>query len=322
VTHEDPTVHDRVIVRRLEEQEITKGGHHHPGHGQGESQSRAGRRRGATARSWRTGPLRKLEVRKGTAFSFPSTPEPTSRSTVRSTSSCARTMSSRSSRAKGEQPWQPKRSASTRSASADPERGEHAGQCGAGHARPRAANVVLEKSWGSPTVTKDGVTVAKEIELENRFENMGRADGQGGGVEDLRRRRRRHDHRDRLGQAIFREGLKLVAAGHNPMELKRGIDHAVARVVENLEKQSKKTRAGRTSPRSARSRPMARRRSARSSRGDGEGRQGRRDHRRGSEVDGDQPGGGRGHAVRPRLLSPYFVTDAERMEWCSRTRRS
>jgi chaperonin GroEL len=107
---------------------------------------------------------------------------------------------------------------------------------------PRGRNVVIEKSWGAPTVTKDGVTVAKEIELENKFENMGAqmvkevasktSDAAGDGTTTA----------TVLAQAIFREGSKLVAAGHNPMEIKRGIDAAVARVIESLEKQSKPTK--------------------------------------------------------------------------------
>ncbi len=107
---------------------------------------------------------------------------------------------------------------------------------------PKGRNVVIEKSWGSPTVTKDGVTVAKEIELENRFENMGAqmvrevasktSDTAGDGTTTA----------TVLAQAIFREGSKLVAAGHNPMEIKRGIDAAVARVIENLVKLSKPTK--------------------------------------------------------------------------------
>jgi len=106
---------------------------------------------------------------------------------------------------------------------------------------PRGRNVVIEKSWGAPTVTKDGVTVAKEIELENKFENMGAqmvkevasktSDAAGDGTTTA----------TVLAQSIFREGSKLVAAGHNPMELKRGIDAAVAKVTEQLEKQSKST---------------------------------------------------------------------------------
>src|SRR5438105_3243299 len=98
---------------------------------------------------------------------------------------------------------------------------------------PRGRNVVIEKSWGAPTVTKDGVTVAKEIELENRFENMGAqmvkevasktSDVAGDGTTTA----------TVLAQAIFREGSKMVAAGHNPMEIKRGIDHAVTKIVDN-----------------------------------------------------------------------------------------
>jgi chaperonin GroEL len=107
---------------------------------------------------------------------------------------------------------------------------------------PRGRNVMLEKSWGPPTVTKDGVTVAKEIELEDEFENLGAkmvrevasktSDVAGDGTTTA----------TVLAQAIFREGTKMVAAGMNPMDLKRGIDKAVAVLVENLGKQSKKTR--------------------------------------------------------------------------------
>ncbi len=107
---------------------------------------------------------------------------------------------------------------------------------------PRGRNVVIEKSWGAPTVTKDGVTVAKEIELENKFENMGAqmvkevasktSDNAGDGTTTA----------TVLAQSIFREGSKLVAAGHNPMELKRGIDVAVAKLIEGLKAQSKPTK--------------------------------------------------------------------------------
>ncbi len=106
---------------------------------------------------------------------------------------------------------------------------------------PRGRNVILEKSWGSPTITKDGVTVAKEIELEDKFENMGAqmvkevasktSDMAGDGTTTA----------TILAQAIYREGAKLVAAGHNPMALKRGIDKAVETVVEELKKLSKPT---------------------------------------------------------------------------------
>ena len=106
---------------------------------------------------------------------------------------------------------------------------------------PKGRNVVIEKSFGSPTITKDGVTVAKEIELENRFENMGAqmvkevasktSDVAGDGTTTA----------TVLAQAIYREGAKLVAAGHNPMEIKRGIDKAVTSVVGELKKLSKST---------------------------------------------------------------------------------
>jgi len=107
---------------------------------------------------------------------------------------------------------------------------------------PRGNNVVLGKSWGSPTVTKDGVTVAKEIELENKFENMGAqmvkevasktSDVAGDGTTTA----------TLLAQAIFNEGQKLVAAGSNPMSLKRGIDKGVAAVVAELKQLSKPTK--------------------------------------------------------------------------------
>ena len=106
---------------------------------------------------------------------------------------------------------------------------------------PKGRNVVIEKSFGAPTITKDGVTVAKEIELENRFENMGAqmvkevasktSDVAGDGTTTA----------TVLAQAIYREGSKLVAAGHNPMEIKRGIEKAVSTVVEELKKISKPT---------------------------------------------------------------------------------
>jgi chaperonin GroEL len=107
---------------------------------------------------------------------------------------------------------------------------------------PKGRNVVIEKSFGSPTITKDGVTVAKEIELENKFENMGAqmvrevasktSDVAGDGTTTA----------TVLAQAIYREGSKMVAAGHNPMEIKRGIEKAVEFVIEKLEKLSKPTK--------------------------------------------------------------------------------
>src|SRR6187549_2077453 len=104
---------------------------------------------------------------------------------------------------------------------------------------PKGRNVVLDKSFGAPRITKDGVTVAKEIELQDKFENMG--------AQMLRAvASRTHDHAGDgtttatvLAQAIVREGMKSVAAGINPMDLKRGIDLAVLRVVEDLAARSK-----------------------------------------------------------------------------------
>jgi chaperonin GroEL len=107
---------------------------------------------------------------------------------------------------------------------------------------PRGRNVILEKSWGSPTVTKDGVTVAKEIELEDKLANMGAqmvkevasktSDVAGDGTTTA----------TVLAQAIYNEGARLVAAGHNPMDIKRGIDAAVIKIVEALKEQSKPTK--------------------------------------------------------------------------------
>jgi len=104
---------------------------------------------------------------------------------------------------------------------------------------PKGRNVVIDKSFGSPLITKDGVTVAKEIELENKFENMGAQmvkevasktnDEAGDGTTTA----------TVLAQAIYREGAKLVTAGHNPMSIKRGIDKAVAIITEELKNMAK-----------------------------------------------------------------------------------
>src|SRR5215203_2369241 len=104
---------------------------------------------------------------------------------------------------------------------------------------PKGRNVVLEKSFGSPTITKDGVSVAKEIELSDKFENMGAqmlkevasrtSDQAGDGTTTA----------TVLAQAIVREGMKSVAAGMNPMDLRRGIEIAVHAVVKDLEKRAK-----------------------------------------------------------------------------------
>jgi chaperonin GroEL len=107
---------------------------------------------------------------------------------------------------------------------------------------PKGRNVVLEKSWGAPNITKDGVTVAKEIQLEDKFENMGAqmvkevasktSDVAGDGTTTA----------TVLARAIFGEGLKMVAAGHDPMSIKRGIDKAVEKVTDELKGLSKPTR--------------------------------------------------------------------------------
>ena len=107
---------------------------------------------------------------------------------------------------------------------------------------PKGRNVVLEKSYGAPTVTKDGVTVAKEIELEDRFENMGAqmvkevasktSDVAGDGTTTA----------TVLARAIFTEGIKMVAAGHDPMSLKRGIARAVEAITDELKSMSKPTK--------------------------------------------------------------------------------
>ena len=107
---------------------------------------------------------------------------------------------------------------------------------------PKGRNVVIEKSFGSPLITKDGVTVAKEIEMEDKFANMGAqmvkevasktSDTAGDGTTTA----------TVLAQAIYREGSKIVAAGHNPMEIKRGIDKAVEAVCAELKKLSKPTK--------------------------------------------------------------------------------
>src|SRR5277367_3896028 len=105
---------------------------------------------------------------------------------------------------------------------------------------PKGRNVVLDKSFGAPRITKDGVTVAKEIELADKFENMGAqmvrevasktVDKAGDGTTTA----------CVLAQAIVREGAKAVAAGMNPMDVKRGIDAAVEKVVEYLKENTKK----------------------------------------------------------------------------------
>ncbi|MBI4390247.1 MAG: chaperonin GroEL, partial [Nitrospinae bacterium] len=107
---------------------------------------------------------------------------------------------------------------------------------------PKGRNVVIDKKFGSPLITKDGVTVAKEIELKDPFENMGAqmvnevasktSDNAGDGTTTA----------TVLAQAIYREGLKNVTAGANPMEIKKGIEDAVTAVVAEIKKQAKPTK--------------------------------------------------------------------------------
>ena len=131
---------------------------------------------------------------------------------------------------------------------------------------PKGRNVVLERCFGAPTITKDGVSVAKEIELKDKFENMGAqmvkevasktSDVAGDGTTTA----------TVLAQSIVQEGMKFVAAGMNPMDLKRGIDKAVDRGRRRTEEDLQAlTPPARKSPRSARSPPTPTTRSARSS---------------------------------------------------------
>src|SRR6058998_2830851 len=108
---------------------------------------------------------------------------------------------------------------------------------------PKGRNVVIEKSFGAPNITKDGVTVAKEIELSDKFENMGAQmvrevasktnDDAGDGTTTA----------TVLAQAMYREGAKIVAAGLNPMDLKRGIDLATAEAVKDIQARAKKVKS-------------------------------------------------------------------------------
>src|SRR3979490_1196945 len=106
---------------------------------------------------------------------------------------------------------------------------------------PKGRNVVIDKKFGSPTITKDGVTVAKEIELADAVENMGAQMVKEGATKTSDLAGDATTTATVLAQAIFREGLKNVTAGANPMELKRGIDRAVEAVVEELQRLSTKT---------------------------------------------------------------------------------
>ena len=176
---------------------------------------------------------------------------------------------------------------------------------------PKGRNVVLEKKFGSPTITKDGVTVAKEIELEDPYENMGAQlckevasktnDVAGDGTTTA----------TVLAQAIVHEGLKNVAAGANPIILKRGIDKAVEKAVEEMKKSATPWRP-RTSPTLP---PSRQRQEIGELIADAMEKVGKDGVITVEESKGiETSGGGRRHAVRQRLHLPYLVTDNERME--------
>ena len=166
---------------------------------------------------------------------------------------------------------------------------------------PKGRNVVLEKKWGAPTITNDGVSIAKEIELEDPYEKIG--------AELVKEVAKKTDDvagdgtttATVLAQAMVREGLRNVAAGANPMGLKRGIEAAVEAVSEQLLGMAKdvETKEQIASTASISAARPDRRRDHR--RGDGQGRQGRRHHRRGVQHLRARPRADRGHAVRQGL---------------------
>src|SRR5213079_1689373 len=178
---------------------------------------------------------------------------------------------------------------------------------------PKGRNVVIDKKFGSPTITKDGVTVAKEIELKDPNENMGAqmlkevasktSDVAGDGTTTA----------IVLAQAIYREGLRNVTAGANPMGLKRGIEAAVDAVTQELKKVSKSTKDKKEIAQVATVASNNDKTIGNLIAGDGEGRQGRGHHGRGVEVGRHGPGRGRRDAVRPRL-SVALLRDRRRAD--------
>ncbi len=167
---------------------------------------------------------------------------------------------------------------------------------------PKGRNVVIEKSFGSPTVTKDGVTVAKEIELENRFENMGAQMVREVASQDERRRRRRHDDRDRPRAGDLPRGQQARRRGPQPdgnQARHRQGGRGRRRVAQEARQADQGPEGDRARRHDQRQRRQGDRRQAR--RGDAEGRQGRRHHRRREQDGRDDARSGRGHAVRPRL---------------------
>ncbi len=166
---------------------------------------------------------------------------------------------------------------------------------------PKGRNVVLEKKWGAPTITNDGVSIAKEIELEGTFEKIG--------AELVKEVAKKTDDvagdgtttATVLAQALVREGLRNVAAGANPMALKRGIEAAVASVSEALSAAGQ-GRGDQGADRLHRLHLRRRHHGRRDHRrGHGQGRQGRRHHRRGEQHLRTRAGAHRGHALRQGL---------------------
>src|SRR6516162_6703069 len=165
---------------------------------------------------------------------------------------------------------------------------------------PKGRNAVIEKKFGAPIITKDGVTVAKEIELRDPLENLGAqmvrevasktSDVAGDGTTTA----------TLLAQSIFREGVRTVAAGASPMALKRGIDKAVEVAVAEIKRLSRDVKGdmiaqvGTISANTDTGRQHH-------CRGDEEGREGRCHHRRGIEDDGNHARSGRRHAIRSRI---------------------
>jgi chaperonin GroEL len=184
---------------------------------------------------------------------------------------------------------------------------------------PKGRNVVIDKKFGSPTITKDGVTVAKEIDLKNALENMGAqmvrevasktSDTAGDGTTTA----------TVLAQAIYREGIKMVVAGANPMELKRGIEKAVEVIVEQLKKLSKPVSGhmiGQVGTISANSDDTIGKIIAEAMEKVGKDGVITVEEARSMETSLDVV---EGMQFDRGYLSPYFVTDPERMEACSRT---
>ena len=188
---------------------------------------------------------------------------------------------------------------------------------------PTGRNVILSKSFGGPTVTKDGVTVSKEIELADPFENMGAklvnvvasktSDVAGDGTTTA----------TILARAIYREGLKNITSGANPTAVRRGIEKAVEAAVDELTSKisrpvSKKEEIAQVGVDLGEQRPDDRQDAGRRRRAGGPRR---RDHRRGRQDGDHRARVRRGNAVRQGLPSPYFVTSPTTMEVRLRGRR-